>query len=140
MDLNSCADISEMIFWITHPEEQEVIKKPKGANKMYAVGEWIRVADCCLSSVDFTGYILESDRNTRKYKIKLTKNKHGKSVDITTTIHEDGIYSADLEDGFDTSFLLEHELDWCLVWKNEARFFELIKELENKGGKENVER
>lgn len=109
---------------------------------MYPVGSWIKVADTTLSSVDFTGYILEHYADVKRYKIQLTKNKYGKNVkgNLTVTVHEDGIYTADLEDGFDTSFLTDLELDWCLVQKNEERFFELVKELENEGGKENVER
>jgi hypothetical protein len=102
---------------------------------MYPVGSWIRVADCMLSSVDFTGYILEKDINTNRYKIKLTKNKYGKSVDITTSVHEDGIYSADIENGYDTSFLIDIALDT----KDEEWFVSLWEE-NIKGENENVER
>jgi hypothetical protein len=87
-----------------------------------------------LSSVDFTGYILEKDINTKKYKIMLTKNKYGKAVNITTVVHEDGIYLADLEDGYDTSFLIDLALDT----KDEEWFISLWEE--NKGGNENVKR
>jgi hypothetical protein len=133
---NMSASIPELIFYFFHPEEQEVTEKPKGANKMYADGEWIRVASWAY--MDFVGYILASNPATKKYKIQLVRNKHGHIFQAVAVFHEDEIYPADLEtDGFDTSFLHDLAIDWCLVNKNEEQFYQLIQE---KGGNKDVEK
>jgi hypothetical protein len=118
-----------MWYQALHPEEQEVIEQPKGANRMYSIGEWIRVASWTYK--DFVGYILERDDTTKKYKVQLVKNKYGNKFDTVLDLHEDEIYPADLEDGFDTSFLHDLAIDWCLVNKQEDYFYQLLKE---KGG------
>jgi hypothetical protein len=135
-NINMFAAISEIIFYAVHPEEQEVTAKPKGANRMYADGEWIRVASWAY--VDFVGYILDSNQTTKKYKVQLIKNKYGNKFETVAVFHEDEIYPADLEtDGFDTSFLHDLAIDWCLVNKQEDYFYQLLKE---KGGNKDVER
>lgn len=128
-------DISEMFYLAMHPEEQKVIHKPKGANKMYAIGEWIRVADYSYSCVDFVGYILDYNRELKTYKIHLTKNKHHYPVNLEVILHEDGIYQANLEDGFDTSFLIDLALD-----TKDEKWFTSLWEENIKGENENVER
>lgn len=136
MDINSCSEISEMIFWTTHQEEQEVSKQPKGVNKMYADGIWVKIAHW--NYTDFLGYILESNQDTGAYKIQLTQNKYGHKVNVIISLSEDAIYPADIEtEGFDTSFLHDLAIDWCLVNKQEDHFYQLLKE---KGGNEDVER
>lgn len=125
-------EISEIYYYALHPEEHEVFEIPKGANKMYTDGEWIRVASWTYT--DFVGYILECDRETKKYKIQLVKNKHGNKFDAVVYFHEDEIYRADLEtEGFDTTFLHDLAIDWCLANKHEDYFYQLLNE---KGGNE----
>lgn len=130
MERSDCAELSEMWYQALHPEEQEVTEQPKGANKMYSIGEWIRVASWTYK--DFVGYILERDDTTKTYKIQLVKNKYGNKMDTLLNLHEDEIYPGDLEtDGFDTSFLHDLAIDWCLANGKENEFYQLLKE---KGG------
>lgn len=140
--LNNCSDISEMIFMVSHPEDQEVINHPEGANKMYADGIWVKIAHW--DYTDFVGYILESNQSTRTYKVQLTQNKYGHKVNIIIALSEDAIYPADIEaDGFDTSFIYDLAIDWCLVNKQEDHFYQLLKEnelLKEKGGNEDAKK
>lgn len=106
---------------------------------MYLVGSWVKLADPEYPNT--VGYILGSNPESKFHKILITilKGKPVKSETIiTVNRHEDNLYPADvLEAGFDTSFLLDHAIDWSLYTKNKNYFMALVEE---KGGNKNVER
>jgi hypothetical protein len=105
---------------------------------MYPEGAWVKLADPDYPNT--VGYILGGNPESKFHKIRITVLK-GKPVKsdaiITVNRHEDNLYPADvLEASFDTSFLLNHAIDWSLYIKNKNYFIALIQEM---GGNKDVD-
>lgn len=135
-NLEQCADISEMIFLASQEPTEEVSKKPKrkGGNKMYAEGTWVKIVGDNYDG--YVGYILEVFHAIREYKIQLIKNKYDLRHDTEIILHDSYCYRADIEGGYDLSFMDEHAINWCLDNGYKELFHQILNE---KGGNKDVE-
>jgi hypothetical protein len=102
---------------------------------MYDVGTWVKVAHW--DYYGYIGYVEKNNPMTKDHLVRITIGKWGYSTNgkLVLELHEDYLYEADMETGFDTSFMRNLAIDWSLVTWNEELFNETIK-----GGNEHVER
>lgn len=95
---------------------------------MYDVGTWVKVAHWDYR--DWIGYVVKNNPYTHEHLVRITIGKWGYTIpadkNLELEFHEDYLYRADVETGFDTSFMKELAVDWSLVTWNEELFNETM--------------